>query len=296
MTLGRTSENKIKIKTDGEAGLRAVSCGCCGNCLFDAFSPTPTPIEGAPKFKYLTYEFTMPLYDFSGFNSGLNSWRLDCAPYTTEGGGTAYTCMPLSNAQREERQSIQYKFTQFLKSETNTSGVRFCSCHIVKAHGSHELRQDNWAGNNECSVGVCWRPNDHLSFTAVIQDANWTTWADENGKLFLDQKTADAKWVSSCESYYWEPIGETFRPWYYDSPLCPDGIGCANSGPASGWQFYSAIDGGGFKTRERTHKNILVTYEAGENSISHEITFTIRQTLHNTLAEIWGPDQPEMRP
>ena len=55
MTLGRTSANKIKIKTDGEAGLRAVSCGCC-NCLFDAFSPTPTPIEGAQKFKYLTYE------------------------------------------------------------------------------------------------------------------------------------------------------------------------------------------------------------------------------------------------
>ena len=32
MTLGRTSDNKIKIKTDGTAGLRAVECGCCGPC------------------------------------------------------------------------------------------------------------------------------------------------------------------------------------------------------------------------------------------------------------------------
>lgn len=33
MTLGRTSDNKIKIKTDGSAGLRAVSCGCCEQLL-----------------------------------------------------------------------------------------------------------------------------------------------------------------------------------------------------------------------------------------------------------------------
>ena len=29
MTLGRTAAGKIKIKTDGTAGLRAVECGCC---------------------------------------------------------------------------------------------------------------------------------------------------------------------------------------------------------------------------------------------------------------------------
>jgi hypothetical protein len=29
MTIGRSAANSIKIKTDGEAGLRAVSCGCC---------------------------------------------------------------------------------------------------------------------------------------------------------------------------------------------------------------------------------------------------------------------------
>jgi hypothetical protein len=33
MTLGRTSAGKIKIKTDGTAGLRAVECACCeGKC------------------------------------------------------------------------------------------------------------------------------------------------------------------------------------------------------------------------------------------------------------------------
>ena len=29
MTLGRTAAGKIKIKTDGDAGLRAVECACC---------------------------------------------------------------------------------------------------------------------------------------------------------------------------------------------------------------------------------------------------------------------------
>ena len=31
MTLGRTADNKIKIKTDN-GGLRAVNCACCGGC------------------------------------------------------------------------------------------------------------------------------------------------------------------------------------------------------------------------------------------------------------------------
>jgi hypothetical protein len=32
MTIGRSAANSIKIKTDGEAGLRAVECACCGPC------------------------------------------------------------------------------------------------------------------------------------------------------------------------------------------------------------------------------------------------------------------------
>ncbi len=38
MTLGRSAANSIKIKTDGEAGLRAVSCACCN----------PGPCGGCP--------------------------------------------------------------------------------------------------------------------------------------------------------------------------------------------------------------------------------------------------------
>lgn len=42
MTLGRTAEGKLKIKTDGTAGLRAVECGCCNPiisscCAFTAY-------------------------------------------------------------------------------------------------------------------------------------------------------------------------------------------------------------------------------------------------------------------
>jgi hypothetical protein len=48
MTLGRTSAGKIKIKTDGEAGLRAVECACCGPCggcptILGALPATGTP-------------------------------------------------------------------------------------------------------------------------------------------------------------------------------------------------------------------------------------------------------------
>jgi hypothetical protein len=46
MTLGRTSDNKLKIKTDG--GLRAVECDCCGPCggcptIIGALPATGTP-------------------------------------------------------------------------------------------------------------------------------------------------------------------------------------------------------------------------------------------------------------
>jgi hypothetical protein len=296
MTLGRTSDNKIKIKTDGDDGLRAVSCGCCGNCLFDAFSPTP--VEVAPKFKYLTYEFTMPLYDFSSFNSGLESSRVNCV-----GEGEYFNCLEQENTQIEERQSIQYKFTQFLNSELTyphpySSG---CWCHIVKAQGTHELRHDDWLG----TFGGDWVPVTHRAFIATIQDANWTTWADENGKLFLDEKTTDAKWVSSfCEGHLWSPVYNSdfvivsYEPYGHFTDHCPELLYCEvwpweHGNPV--WNYSSPIDSGGFKVRERTDKNILVTYN-GNNPISHEIPFTIRQTLHNTLQEIWGPNQLEMRP
>lgn len=39
MTIGRSAANSIKIKTDGEAGLRAVECACCGGCRNDCQYP-----------------------------------------------------------------------------------------------------------------------------------------------------------------------------------------------------------------------------------------------------------------
>ena len=241
----------------------------------------------------------MPLYDFSGFNSGLESSRVNCV-----GEGEYFNCLDQENTQIEERQSIQYKFTQFLNSEPNNTYPYSsdCWCHIVKAQGTHELRKDDWLG---ILGNGGWFPVSHRAFIATIQDANWTTWADENGKLFLDEKTTDAKWVSSfCEGNLWSPVydSESFviigwEPYGYFTDHCPELLYCEPPGEHGNpvWNYSSPIDSGGFKVRERTDKNILVTYN-GNNPISHEIPFTIRQTLHNNLQEIWGPNQLEMRP
>ena len=45
MTLGRTSSGAIKIKTDGDAGLRAVGCACCGGCLCGSATPINPPSD-----------------------------------------------------------------------------------------------------------------------------------------------------------------------------------------------------------------------------------------------------------
>jgi len=303
MTLGRTSAGKIKIKTDSPKGLRAVSCGCCGNCLFDAFSPTPTPIEGAQKFKYLTYEYNLPLYDLGSLDYGRESWRLECAPYTTEDGGTDYTCMPVSNAQREERQKASHKVTQFLRVVPNVTypdGSRVCNAHIVKAQGIHERTfnslQDAEGGACWWSFGPpCWTPGSYRAWTAAIKDADWTTWQDpDTMQLYLDERTSEAKWESSfCEGWDWS---------YWDGYVtnlteCPSGnIGAVWWGHGAGWNYSSPLEGGGFKVREGSGTYQLVEFDAGAASIFHEIPFTLRQTLHNNLQEIWGPNQLEMRP
>ena len=56
MTLGRTSAGKIKIKTDGTAGLRAVECACCnpspcGGCKLKEMIPSSSVVV---TFPYLT--------------------------------------------------------------------------------------------------------------------------------------------------------------------------------------------------------------------------------------------------
>ena len=295
MTLGRTTENKIKIKTDTPKGLRAVECGCCGNCLFDAFSPTPTPIEGAQKFKYLTYEYNLPLYDLGNLDYERESWRLDCAP-----AGDDYTCQPFSNSQSEERQKATHKVTQFLRVVPNVTypdGSRVCGGHVVKAQGTHERTYNSLVGEESCWwswPASCWNPASYRAWTASIKDAEWTTWQDpETMQLYLDERTSEAKWESSfCEGWDWWS-GE------YSTNLteCPSGnVSALWWGHMAGYNYSSPLEGGGFKVRERSGTNFLETYSAGYYSISHVIPFTIRHTLHNTLQEIWGPKQLEMRP
>ena len=47
MTLGRTTSGAIKIKTNGDAGLRAVSCGCCEPMIvFYSYDSDPTLGKG----------------------------------------------------------------------------------------------------------------------------------------------------------------------------------------------------------------------------------------------------------
>ena len=58
MTLGRTSAGKIKIKTDGAAGLRAVECACC----------VTGPCSGCPDLKDLMPAIGDPPQKPTSFN------------------------------------------------------------------------------------------------------------------------------------------------------------------------------------------------------------------------------------
>ena len=70
MTLGRTSAGKIKIKTDGTAGLRAVECACCnpplcGGCgsfgdLTQATAITMTHVPTGGETVSLNFNMTAP--------------------------------------------------------------------------------------------------------------------------------------------------------------------------------------------------------------------------------------------
>jgi hypothetical protein len=112
-------------------------------------------------------------------------------------------------------------------------------------------------------------------------------------QLYLDEKTSEAKWESSfCEGWDW-----SYGEYHTNLTECPSAnIGAVWWGHMAGGNYSSPIEGGGFKVRERSGTNFLVEYSAGYMSVTHEIPFTYRQTLHNTLAEIWGPNQLEMRP
>jgi len=279
MTLGRTSDNKIKIKTDGDDGLRAVSCGCCGNCLFDAFSPTPTPIEGAQKFKYLTLESTIS-YSVGQFNPALESWYLECAPAGDEGD---FTCGAFGSWQRGESQSLNYKATFRLKS-----GEFGCDCEVIKATGSQSyFYYENQAGTYDSGWGAS---GYSVAYNRTFVDADWSTWQNEDGQFFLNEKTSDATWqYSFCEN-----CDSLIRPL-----TCADLAGSNYLTSEHPYTYSEPLESGGFKVQQRTIVESLEVYSGAgfyHPPISASLPATYRQTLHNTLAEIWGPNQLEMRP
>ena len=283
MTLGRTSAGKIKIKTDTPKGLRAVECGCCGNCLFDAFSPTPTPIEGAQKFKYLTYETTIN-YSVGEFNPALESWWLDCAPAGDEGD---FTCNAQGSRQRGESQSLNYKVTLSLKS-----GEFGCDCEVIKATGSQSY---SYYENQGSTYDGGWGASVYSEAQIrTVVDADWSTWANEDGRLFLNEKTSAATWEYQLCQVNGEDLSCNVFPlqcWQLAGGNYPEVI--------HPYTYSSPIEGDWFMVRERTIVESLEVYiGAGyyHPPISASLPATYRQTLHNTLAEIWGPNQLEMRP
>jgi hypothetical protein len=292
MTLGRTSDNKLKIKTDGEAGLRAVSCGCCGGCSFDAFSPTLTPIEGAQKFKYLTLESTS-IYSIGGLNAGLPSYDVECAPYEYENEDgeteTGVTCGAFSAIQRSATRSLTYKATFY--TTLGTEDWEPCVCEVVKAEGSD-------SGSYYEHFGVTyaeeWGDISFFQYSRTVADAVWET-EEIEGVIYLIEKTSPAIFENSfCESGRWDWDCRNF-------PLtCFDLDGSNYPTNEDSYTYSEPLESGGFKVRERTIVESLQTY-SGSGAFGAPATYansshTYRFTLHDTLKEIWGPDQPEMRP
>ena len=280
MTLGRTSANKIKIKTDTPKGRRAVSCACC--CRFSAFSPNPTP--DLPKFKHLTVTVNSS-FDYPPFNPSLPSWYLDCAPT-----GDGFTCGPVNNFQNTGSGSFFQKTTYFLRG----SGEG-CYCDVAKASGESQQDTTNYMGDQKCWLTEafdCWLPTQYRAHSATVVDSEWTTWADENGKLFLDQKVRNAKWESSfCEGWDWqyEPVESGGLIWVPGPPItdhCPGyepecGGYSGNSDvspPGEDKQYLYPLGDGGFR--------MIVVSWYGTN-------FTL--LLHDKLADQW-PQTLEMRP
>lgn len=299
MLLGRKN-GKIKIKTDGTAGPRVVSCGCCSDCGYDAFSPTP--IVSAQKFKYLTQEVSIPAYSVGQIDLGRQPYSYECF----FDGESEPNCIRYQNFQSQQSQSSQSKITQHYARPD-------CTAVVIRAEG-YESRASlgmnaimycdplyaNWPVD-------CWETPTFGSWNAEIEDAEWSTWQDpETGKLYLNQLTKAAVWkgVDQTGAQSTIPLGRGFELILGD---CIRGYGgqikCAPDVPS--WQFSDPIvvegeeegeGSSGYKVRMRYDPILVDTFGPIPRETVNAGMVMTRQTLHNTLAEIWGPNQLEMRP
>ena len=280
MTLGRKN-GKIKIKTDGDAGLRAVECDCCANCSFGAFSPTP--IEGAETFKYLTIETTIN-HSTPGFNSTLQSWYMECAPTgTNEAGETEYSCGYFGAYQNIQSESLFLRNTMRLKA-----GQGGCVCDVVKAAGSGSFYYHG-IGAGTMGEGWFYWADEAVSFSKSAVDAIWST-VEEEGETFWDEKISEPKWVfwggGEIPIVCYERSGAEF---FHEGPA---------QGPVYPYTYSSPLESGAYRVQERTVAYDHVYY-GGAGYLVPGITVQLplhsRWTLHNTLKEIWGSGQPEIK-
>lgn len=293
MTLGRTSDNKLKIKTDSPKGLRAVSCGCCGAiCGWPAFS---TPMEGAQRFKYLTTEISAN-YSFSNFDPALQSGWTQCDP----AGDLGFTCMPMGASQSGESRNVFCKKT--LRVFINEFNI--CTCEVVKATGSDSLYQ--WGhGGQLAYIGQAWDSlPSSFAYDREIVDAEWSTWQNEEGKLYLDEKISPATWEKSfCQDCY--PVGaEQYCTSCIDTSEVTCGenlLGAGGPHDSQSSTYSEPVQSGGFRVESGTGLIRFQTYSgAGYSGLYPPIfeykPYSYTSIVHNTLAEIWGQNQLEMRP
>lgn len=303
MTLGRKN-GKLKIKTDTPKGLRSVECACCGGCGFSPFSPSP--INTTKAFKYLTYEASITPYDVGVIDQGLESWGFMCAPALDEDGNEFFTCSPYGKTLRTQAESFQIKTTQALSRDCST-------CNIVKAWGTHSKEWELW-DDDGCFFTddmTCWKPVLRRRFVSTLQDTQWSTWSDGEGKIYLDEITSPAIWNNSIcvgndgvffpqeghpKGGVWGWGDDIQNPTDdingYGYPVCPGAPGCVTpSISGTNWTYAGVVEGGGFRVAQREgNVGSVVLYDD-----VFDIEGTIRYTLHNTLGEIWGTVM-ELRP
>lgn len=276
-----------------------VNCECC-NCDFTAFHPSianqnvdpSLPIENIEKFKYFTYETTKN-YSVGSFDNGLQSGWWDCGPGPFD---ENTVCSPFRAWQGIISESLNLKVTMRLKPQPWG-----CECEVVKATGSSSSSTIHYIGDElggdwgqEPSGGTDWS-------TGEITDAIWSTTTDEEGNILLDQKISDAKWhwtskLANSEVVQADiPVScfESSGSNYHTRPCEPN---------SCSWAVFTVLEwleSGALKEIERTITESVLTYSGAGPShpgISYPVNFHYKWKVHDTLKEVWGDGQEEMKP